>query len=464
MNLYVSQRGLEGFAGEVVYPGDAEYDRGRAVWNAMHDRRPALIARCTCVGDVAAAIEHGRKRGMPIAVRGGGHSMPGHSTCDDGIVIDLRALKAVQVDPDARRAVVGGGALLGELDRATQAHGLVVPAGVVSHTGVGGLTLGGGVGRLMRRFGLTIDSLLAAEVVAADGRILRASEHENPDLFWGIRGGGGNFGVVTEFEFALHELSRLEILATFHPLARAPEVLDHGRRTMADDGAPDELLWTSFLRKAPPLPWIPPALVGQPGVMSLIEWSGTRADGRRRLERLHRELSPIAGSIETVPFLHIQTLTDEIFAAGKRTYIKAGFARELTEGLIEVLTGCGAEVGSEFSQIEVLALGGAIRRVAPEATAFPHRDARWLINLPATWEDVAADAAEIDWVRRSFAALEPHLTGGKYVNFMGEDERADAGGAYGGTLRRLQLVKRAYDPENVFRLNQNIAPATVDVS
>jgi FAD/FMN-containing dehydrogenase len=316
----------------------------------------------------------------------------------------------------------------------------------------------------MRRFGLTIDSLLSAQVVTADGRVLNARDTENPDLFWGIRGGGGNFGVVTEFEFALHELRELVILATFHELTRAPEVLDRGRRAMADRGAPDELLWTSFLRKAPPLPWIPPALVGRPGVMSLIEWSGEPAEGRRRLERLRRELSPTAGSIETVPFLHIQTLTDEIFAAGERTYIKAGFARELTGDLIEALTRCGAEVGSEFSQIEVLALGGAIRRVAPEATAFPHRDASWLINLPATWENAADDNTEIEWVRRSFAALESHLTGGKYVNFMGEDERGDAGGAYGATLRRLQLVKRAYDPENVFRLNQNIKPANVDVS
>ncbi len=453
----VARAELAGFEGQVVCPGDADYDRGRTVWNAMHDRRPALIARCTSTRDVAAAIAYGRAHGMPIAVRGGGHSMPGHSTCDDGIVIDLRPMSAVRVDPVARRAVVQGGALLGEVDRATQAHGLVVPAGVVSHTGVGGLTLGGGVGRLMRRFGLTIDSLLAAEVVTADGRVLKASATDHPDLFWGIRGGGGNFGVVTQFEFLLHELSELLILATFHPLERVPEVLGRGRCAMAED-PPDELLWTSFLRKAPPLPWIPPELVGRLGVMSLIEWSGEPAPGRRRLETLRRELSPIADSLEPVPFLTIQTLTDEIFAAGKRTYIKAGFARELSESLIETLWHCGAQVGSGFSQIEVLAMGGAIRRVAPEATAFPHREASWLINLPATWEDAADDGAEIDWVRRSFAALEPHLTGGKYVNFMGEDESSDAGGAYGATLRRLERVKRAYDPGNVFRLNQNVAP------
>jgi FAD/FMN-containing dehydrogenase len=451
-------RRMAGFEGEIVRPGDAEYDRRRAVWNAMHDRRPALIACCTSARDVVTAIAHGRREGIPIAVRAGGHSLPGHSTCDDGIVIDLRPMNAVRVDADVRRATVQGGALLGELDRATQRHGLVVPAGVVSHTGVAGLTLGGGVGRLMRRFGLTIDSLLAAQVVTADGRILEASEDQNADLFWGIRGGGGNFGVVTEFEFALHELSELVILATFHPLERAPAVLALGREMMAAGDASDALLWTSFLRKAPALPWIAPDVVGRPGIMSLIEWSGEPEPGRHCLEALHAELSPLAGSLETVPFLQMQTLTDEIFAAGKRTYIKAGFATELTDPLIEVLCQCGGQVGSEFSQIEVLAQGGAIGRVAPEATAFPHRDAAWLVNIPATWEDPAADGEEIGWARRSFTAIEPHLTGGKYVNFMGDDEREDAGGAYGATLRRLRSVKRVYDPDNVLRLNHNIEP------
>ncbi|MGO9904678.1 MAG: FAD-binding oxidoreductase [Solirubrobacteraceae bacterium] len=431
MTSDMSVRRMAGFEGEIVRPGDAEYDRRRAVWNAMHDRRPALIARCTSARDVVIAVEHGRRKGF-------------RSRCEPAAT--------------ACRATVQGGALLGELDRATQRHGLVVPAGVVSHTGVAGLTLGGGVGRLMRRFGLTIDSLLAAQVVTADGRILEASEDQNADLFWGIRGGGGNFGVVTKFEFALHELSELLILATFHPLERVPAVLALGREAMAAGDASDELLWTSFLRKAPPLPWLAPDLVGRPGIMSLIEWSGEPEPGRHCLEALHAELSPLAGSLETVPFLQMQTLTDEIFAAGKRTYIKAGFATELTDALIKVLCQCGGQVGSEFSQIEVLAQGGAIGRVAPEATAFPHRDAAWLVNIPATWEDPAADGEEIGWARRSFTAIEPHLTGGKYVNFMGDDEREDAGGAYGATLRRLRSVKRVYDPDNVFRLNQNIEP------
>jgi FAD/FMN-containing dehydrogenase len=228
------QRGIEGFAGEVVAPADERYDDLRAIWNAMHDRRPALIARASSPQDVVAAVRYARAHDLPIAVRCGGHSMPGHSVCDDGLVIDLRGLNRVHVDPAARRATVGGGTLLGEVDRATQAHGLVVPAGVVSHTGVGGLTLGGGVGRLMRKYGLTIDSLLSAEVVTAGGDIVRASEAEHPDLFWALRGGGGNFGVVTEFEFRLHGIGDLPILATFHPLDEAAAVLERGRRAMVD--------------------------------------------------------------------------------------------------------------------------------------------------------------------------------------------------------------------------------------
>jgi FAD/FMN-containing dehydrogenase len=452
-------RSIADFAGRVITPQDGDYDAARAIWNAMHDRRPALVACCTSAADVAAGIRHGRAHDLPIAVRGGGHSMPGHSVCDDGIVLDLRAINHVAVDPVARRARVGGGALLGEVDRGTQAHGLVVPAGVVSHTGVGGLTLGGGVGRLMRRFGLTVDSLLAAEVVTADGSVLRCGADEHADLFWGLRGGGGNFGVVTEFTFALHELAELLILGTFHPHAQARAVLERGRDAMAAAGAPDELLWTSFLRKAPPLPWVPPELVGTPGVLSLVEWSGDLAAGRPLLEDLRAELAPAAASLDVVGFLEIQTLTDEIFAAGKRTYIKAGFATELADGTLDALLGAAAEVASPLSQIEVLAMGGAIARVDPGATAFPHRDARWLLNVPAMWEDVADTDAEVAWARRTFAALEPHLTGGAYVNFMAGDEDGAGTGAHARTLARLQEVKAVYDPDNVFRLNQNIAPA-----
>jgi FAD/FMN-containing dehydrogenase len=448
---------IPGFKGEIVRPQDSGYDSARAIWNAMHDRRPALIARCTSPHDVAAAIRYGRDHALPIAVRGGGHSLPGHSVCDGGIVVDLRSMNAVRVDPFGQRARVGGGALLSEVDRATQEHGLVVPAGTVSHTGIGGLALGGGVGRLMRRFGLTIDNLISAEVVTADSRTLRASATENTDLFWAIRGGGGNFGVVTEFELALHELSELLILAMFHRLGDAYKVLDRARATMRAD-APDELSWTSFLRKAPLLPWVPLELVGEPAIVSLIEWSGDQSEGQALLQGLQRDLTPEVWSLEVVPYVQIQSMTDEMFAHGQRTYIKAGCVPELTDETIDALIVHGSRVSSPASQIEVISMGGAVRRVAPEATAFPHRHASWLLNIPAIWEKAVDDECEFAWVRSAFAALEPHMTGGKYVNFMDRDEDAAVSAAYGSTLQRLRTVKRRYDPHNVFRLNQNIAP------
>jgi len=453
---------IPGFTGRVLGPAHEQYAAARAVWNVMHDRAPALIAGCACPEDVAAAIVFARERGLTIAVRGGGHSLPGFSTVQGGIVIDLRGLNHVIVDPATRRIRVGGGALLGDVDRGAQAHGLVVPAGVVSHTGVGGLTLGGGVGRLMRRFGLTIDSLLSAEVVLADGRIVRASEEERPDLFWGLRGGGGNFGVVTEFEFQGHELSVLPILATFHPLEHAPDVLRLGQRTMAADDKPNELLWTSFLRRGPAqAPWMTPEFEGLPGIMSLIEWSGEIDEGRRLLADMQRELDPPAGELENVPYLEIQSITDELLAPGTlHAYVKAGFTSELTDDLVGAAIDRGSLVDSPLSVIEVLSLGGAINNVGNDATAFPHRDARWLINIAGQWADANATDQEIAWVRETFGALEPHLTGGAYSNFMEGDETHAAGVAYGSTLQRLAQIKASYDPGNVFHLNQNIEPAS----
>jgi FAD/FMN-containing dehydrogenase len=450
---------IPGFSGSVIRPAEAGYDAARAIWNAMHDRRPALIARPQSAPDVAAAIRYARAENLLIAVRGGGHSMPGHSVCDDGIVIDLRALSGVRVDPQTRRAKVGGGTLLGEVDRATQEHGLVLPAGVVSHTGAGGLTLGGGVGRLMRRYGLTIDSLRSAEVVTANGEILRASADEHADLFWALRGGGGNFGIVTEFEFALHELSELGILATFHPLAEARQVIERGRREMGDPMARDELLWTSFLRRGNDVPWMRPELIGRHGIMSLVEWSGDADEGRAVLAKIRDELRPAASDLSVVPFLFMQTVTDDLFAHGLRTYIRAGFADDLADGLIDALLERAASIRSPISQVELLALGGAIAQVDSGATAFPFRQARWLINIPATWRDAADDEREIAWARATHAAVKPYLSEGTYVNFMGDDEDDPAAGAYGRTLERLRHIKATYDPDNLFRLNQNIQPA-----
>ena len=450
---------IPGFTGTVIRPDQAGYDAARAIWNAMHDRRPAMIARPRSAPDVSAAIRYARAEGLVIAVRCGGHSMPGHSVCDDGIVIDLRALSQVHVDPRKRRAKVGGGTLLGEVDRATSEHGLVLPAGVVSHTGAGGLTLGGGVGRLMRRFGLTIDSLRSAQVVTADGAILRASADEHADLFWALRGGSGNFGIVTEFEFSLHELRELLILATFHPINEARQVIERGRAEMGDPMARDELLWTSFLRRASDVPWMPPELVGAHGIMSLVEWSGDPEEGRPVLAKIREKLQPAASDLAVVPFLFMQTITDDLFAHGLRTYIKAGFADDLPDGLIDVLLERAASIQSPISQVELLALGGAIARVDASATAFPFRHARWLINIPATWRDAAEDEREIAWARGTHAAVKPYLSEGTYVNFMGDDEDDTAAGAYGRTMERLRQIKAVYDPDNVFRLNQNIQPA-----
>ena len=343
-----------------------------------------------------------------IAVRGGGHSLPGFSTCDGGLVIDLRPMNQVSVDPVTRRAAVGGGALLRDLDQATQRHGLVVPAGVISHTGVAGLTLGGGVGRLMRRFGLTIDSLRAAEVVTADGRILRADADQHPDLFWAIRGGGGNFGVVTEFEFALHELSQLTVLRMYHEMAGAHRVLGRAQQVIAG-GAPDELLWTSFARKAAPLPWMPASMIGRPGIVSVIEWSGEPDAGQHLLTALRDDLGPVASELSVVPFAAMQTEGDEFFGPGLLSYVKATFAAGLSPDLIDVVIAQGQRLGSEVSQIELLSLGGAITRVAPEATAFPHRDAGWLINIPASWRSPGDTDKEVQLgpghVRRPAAGL-----------------------------------------------------------
>jgi len=451
---------IPGFQGQVLVPGSDGYDDARMIWNAMHDRRPAVIAQCESAADVAAAIGFARANGLRVAVRGGGHSLPGFSTVDDGLVVDLRRLNTVTVDPVTRRAVVGGGALLGDVDRAAQEHGLVVPAGVISHTGAGGLTLGGGVGRMMRKYGLTVDSLLSAEVVTADGDLLRASATENADLFWALRGGGGNFGVVTSFEFACHEVGDLVVLATFHSLDTAADMLRRADAAMADPATSDELLWTSFVRKAPPMPWVPEELVGVPGVMSLIEWSGGIAEGLALLDGIRADLSPAAWSLDEVPYLTMQTMGDEVFRHGLHSYIKATFADELSDGLIEVLL-CRAEsLGSPLAQVEVLSVGGAIAQVPVEDTAYVHRGARWLINIPASWEDPADTDDEVAWVRDTYAGLQPHVSGGAYVNFMEADDVAADETAYGGTLARLQRVKATYDPLNVFSLNQNITPAS----
>jgi FAD/FMN-containing dehydrogenase len=449
--------------GELISAGHPDYDQRRRGWNAMHDRHPSAIARCTSADEVVAAIAHARRNQLEIAVRCGGHSHPGHGSTDGGLVIDLGRMNGVDVDRGRGSVRVQGGALLGDLDRATQEHGRVVPAGVVSHTGVGGLTLGGGVGRLMRKFGLTIDSLRSAEVVTSDGRVVVASETVNPDLFWALRGGGGNFGVVTEFEFATYSLTQLAVLSLFHPLSDVREVLSQAQQVMADD-APPELAWASFVRKPPPMArdWIPAELVGQPGVLTVLEWSGDdMAEGVERLNALRAALpATAAGALHVVPFVGIQRALDHDFGHGLYSYLKAGFTRGLDDAFISVLIEHGSRVSSDLTQIELLAMGGVISDVAPDATAFPYRDVDWLFNIPAHWRTDAETAYEVDFVRSAFADSAPFMSGGVYANFTQGDETlaAAANPTEARTWQRLRGIKSEWDPDNVFRLNRNIEP------
>jgi FAD/FMN-containing dehydrogenase len=429
----------------------------------MHDKRPALIAHCSSTSDVAAALAYAHDEGLEIAVRGGGHSMPGFSTVDGGIVISLRGMREISVDPATHTLVAEGGALLGDVDRAAQEHGRVVPAGVVSHTGAAGLTLGGGVGRLMRRYGLTIDSLLEVEMVTVDGDVVLASESENPELFWALRGGGGNFGIVTRFTYATHALEQpLVILLAFHEMADAHQVLARAQELMADPATPRELLWTSFLRKGMPLPWMPEHLLGVPGLMSAVEWSGDVEAGTELLTGIRDEMNAAAHDLGPVPYLTIQTAGDEIFRHGLITYVKAGFAPSLTPELVDVLVLRGELIGSEISQIELLGQGGAIADVAVDATAYPHRTATWLVNIPASWADPLDTDREVAWVRGTHDAIRPFLDGTSYSNFMDADEVADESTAYGRTLARLRQVKSVWDPDNRLHLNQNIRPEVAE--
>jgi len=444
---------------EGLTPGDEGYEQARRVWNGLIDRRPALIVRPRAAREVASAVLYGRERGLPIAVRCGGHSIPGHSTVDDGLVIDLSAyLGGVAVDPATRRVRAQGGALLGRLDRATQEHGLAVPSGHVSHTGVGGLTLGGGTGWLMRRYGLTIDSLRAAEVVTADGEIVRASEDERPELFWALRGGGGNFGIVTEFELQAHPLGP-ELVAGMlvYPLAQAREVLGFVREWM--EGAPDELTTFPVLVTAPPYDPFPPALRGAPVLAVGVAYAGGVEEGLRTLEPLKRFAPPALDLAGPMLYVGLQTMLDASVPHGLHTYSRAEWLDEFGDGAIETLVGHFERVSSPLSQVILARMGGAVARVPSDATAFPHRLARNLLWIVTAWRAGQEPDPHLDWARAIGEAVKPYAAGGVYVNALGEEPAGRVRSAYGGNWQRLSEIKQTYDPENVFRLNANIAPA-----
>jgi FAD/FMN-containing dehydrogenase len=443
-------KATDGFAGEVVRPGDPAYDAARAVWNSMIDRRPALIVRPAGTDEVVAALRLAREHELVIAVRCGGHSIPGFSTCDDGIVIDLARMRGADVDPARRIARVRGGSLLAELDDAAQAHGLVCPVGVVSHTGVAGLTLGGGMGRLQRKLGLTIDSLLAVELVTAEGRVVRASEHENPELFWGMRGAGPNFGIVTSFEFRLHPFDAQVTYGTVtHPLERAEELAARYRELV--EGGPDEL-WTSFGMS------VGGAARGPVASVSVLH-CGSPDDAARDLAGLRGLGEPLEDSIGTTSYLASQRLFDAPMEWGQRFSMKSSFLASLPETLVREWADHVARVpdGAEGG-FSVWAWGRAIAAVPEEDTAFTGRDAAFWAGAEIVWNDGALDDACRSWARAAAATAAPYATAGRYVNDVAEVGGDVARTIYGDAkYERLVALKRRWDPDNVFRLNQNIS-------
>jgi FAD/FMN-containing dehydrogenase len=444
---------------DVVTPQDAAYEDARRIWNGLIDRRPALIARPADAEEVARAIAYARAEGLAVAVRCGGHSIPGHSSVDGGLVIDLSAhLGGVVVEPGTRRVRVGGGSLLGALDRATQAHGLVVPSGHVSHTGVGGLILGGGTGWLMRRYGLTIDSLRSVEVVTADGEITRASEDEQPDLFWAMRGGGGNFGVVTELELEAHPLGT-ELVAGMlvYPLAQAREVLGFVRDWM--EKAPDELTSFPVFVTAPPQPPFPSELHGTPVLAVGVAYAGAIDEGMRALEPLKRFAVPSLDLAGPMPYLALQTMLDASVPHGLHNYNRAEWLDDLTDEAVTVLVEHVERISSPRSQVILARMGGAVARVATDATAFPHRQARNLLWIISAWRPDEDAAPHLQWAHEISVAMKPFAAGGVYVNALGDEPADRVRSAFASNWQRLTEIKQRFDPDNVFRLNANIPPA-----
>jgi FAD binding domain/Berberine and berberine like len=445
------------FKGELVGPGDATYDEHRKVWNGSIDRLPALIARCGAVADVLAAVKFARSSGLPVAVRGGGHSYPGHSVCDGGIAIDLRPMKGIRVDPEGRTASVQAGVLWGELDRETQTFGLATTGGFVSHTGVAGLTLGGGIGWLHRKYGLTIDQLLSVDLVSAEGELAKASERENPDLFWGVRGGGGNFGIVTDFEFRLHPVGPTVLAGPIYwPIEQAPALLRFYREWSAT--TPDELTTMVVQRKAPPLPYVPRELHGRLVIAVVCCYTGAIDDGERVLGPLKAFGSPVLDLSEPKPYVAHQSMFDASFPHGWWYYFRACDVGELSDDVIDVMVEHARRIVSPISTVAFFQMGGAVSRVDDSDTAFNGRNAAFTININGNSETAERFENERDWARALWSALEPYQTS-VYVNFLMEEGRERIRQAYGAEkYERLKALKRTYDPTNFFRLNQNIPP------
>jgi len=447
------------FIGEVIGPESPRYDEARKVWNGNIDRRPLLIARCQGVADVQAALRFAREEGLPVSIRGGGHAVAGHAIAEAGVVIDLTLMRGTRIDPVARTIRLEGGCLNAHLDREAQAFGLAATGGFISHTGIAGLTLGGGIGHLMRKFGLSIDALISCDVVTADGEFVVASERENPDLFWGLRGGGGNFGVVTSFEFQLQPLGP-QVLAGMvaWPMAQGPQVLAFIRDFLAE--APDEVGLIGNLRIAPAMPVVPPEVQGTPIIATVLTWAGPVEEGEKVFAPLRSFGTPAFDAVMPKPYAAHQKALDAALPHGRHYYWRSHRLGPLTDDMIGIITEHAGKITSGFSAIGLFCFGGAMARVPADATAFPYRDAAHDINIVGAWApDDPEPQRHIDWVRGFFSALEPHSRG-VYVNFTSDDP-ADRirQAAYGPEKwARLVELKSKYDPKNVFRYNANIPP------
>jgi FAD/FMN-containing dehydrogenase len=443
--------------GQIVLPADPNYDEVRTIWNATIDRRPAAIVQCVEAADIPPAIAFARKHKLEISIRGGGHHIAGNALSDNGVTIDLSTMKNVRIDAQKRRAYVEPGATLADFDRAAQAHGLATPVGINSTTGIAGLTLGGGFGWLTRKYGLTIDNLVAAAVITADGNQLRASETENPDLFWAIRGGGGNFGIVTEFEFALHSVGP-EILAGLivFPFSQAKQVLTQYRNFI--QSAPEELnVWVA-LRKAPPLPFLPEHVHGKEVIILPVFYTGDPIEGEKLLEPLRSFGDACGEHVGVQPYVEWQQAFDPLLTSGARNYWKSHNFTELSDGALDAIVEFAGKLPSPQCEIFIGCIAGAPNRVSADATAYYHRDAKFVMNVHGRWDDVAHDEICIAWAREFFQAAAPYASAGAYVNFMTAEEGNRVAAAYGSNYDRLVQIKQRYDPENIFHLNQNIKP------
>ncbi len=447
-----------GFQGAILLPSDGAYESARKIWNAMIDKRPAVIARCATTSDVVRGVNFARDNGLLLAVRGGGHNIAGNAMCDDGIVIDLSRMKAASVDPNRRRVTIEGGATLADLDAATQAHGLATPLGINSTTGVAGLTLGGGFGWLSRKHGMTVDNLESAEVVTAAGEVVRASATEHPDLFWALRGGGGNFGVVTRFEFRLHPVGP-DVLSGLivYPISEAKAVLQQYRDFIIK--APEALSVWTILRQAPPLPFLPESVHGQGIIVLALIYAGDPKQGEPLIDPLRKFGTPLGEHIGVQPYVAWQQAFDPLLTFGARNYWKSHNFSVLQDGLFDAVIEYIEKLPSSQCEIFFGAIGGATTRPAPDSAAYAHRDTKFVMNVHGRWEDPADDKRCVGWARDFFHASAPFASGGVYVNFLTADEGDRVRSAYGPNYDRLAQVKRKYDPDNLFRMNQNIKPA-----